>query len=118
MQVSADHNRRFESLFRNVGTVDNGFPELAAWEHVANPDDYKPETIRDSLMFGTPDQVIVRLKDYEAAGVDNFCYGASFGLPHEIAMRSLELFIGAVMPHFAENKSEPQPVSGVDSQGA
>jgi flavin-dependent trigonelline monooxygenase, oxygenase component len=100
VQVSADHNRRFESLFRNVGTVDNGFPGLAGWEQVANPDDYKPETIRDSLMFGTPDQVVARLKDYQAAGVDNFCYGASFGLPHDMAMRSLELFITEVMPHF------------------
>ena len=108
VQVSAEHNRRFENLFRNVGAVDNGFPELAAWEQIANKDDYKPETIRDSLMFGTPQQVVARLSDYQAAGVDNFCYGASFGLPHGVAMRSLELFITEVMPHFAETKAGTQ----------
>ena len=101
MQVSIEHDRRFENLFRNIGTVDNGFPEPAAWEQIANRDDYEPETIRDSMVFGTPEQVIARLKQYQAAGVDQFCYGASFGLPHDVAMRSLELFITEVMPHFA-----------------
>ena len=104
VQVSAQHNLRFENLFRNIGTVKNGFPEPPAWEQIANRDDYKPETIRNSLMFGTPQQVVARLRDYAAAGVDNFCYGASFGLPHDVAMRSLELFIAEVMPHFG-NKS-------------
>lgn len=100
VQVSAEHNRQFENLFRNIGTVHNGFPEPAPWDQVANRDDYKPETIRDSLVFGTPEQVVARLRDYRAAGVDSFCYGASFGLPHDVAMRSLELFITKVMPHF------------------
>ena len=53
------------------------------------------------MIFGTPEQVIARLKQYQAAGVDQFCYGASFGLPRDFAVRSLELFITEVMPHFA-----------------
>jgi hypothetical protein len=36
--------------------------------------------------------------------VDQFCYGASFGLPHETAMRSLDLFITQVMPHFTSDQ--------------
>jgi alkanesulfonate monooxygenase SsuD/methylene tetrahydromethanopterin reductase-like flavin-dependent oxidoreductase (luciferase family) len=59
-----------------------------------------PETLRDNLMFGTPEQVVRRVRHYERLGVDHYCYGASFGLPHEVAMRSLELFGRAVMPHF------------------
>ena len=100
VQVSVEHNRQFENLFRNVGTVNEGFPEPAAWEQLANRDDYKPEAIRDSMMFGTPEQVVATLREYQAAGVDQFCYGASFGLPHDMALRSLELFITEVMPHF------------------
>jgi flavin-dependent trigonelline monooxygenase, oxygenase component len=100
VQVSVEHNRQFENLFRNVGTVNEGFPEPAAWEQLANRNDYKPEAIRDSMMFGTPEQVVARLREYQAAGVDQFCYGASFGLPHDMALRSLELFITEVMPHF------------------
>ena len=104
VQISAEYNRRFENLFRNVGTVENGFPEPATWEQIANPDDYSPERVRDGMVVGTPEQVVARLKQYAAAGVDQFCYGASFGLPHDLAMRSLELFITEVMPHFTSNQ--------------
>jgi alkanesulfonate monooxygenase SsuD/methylene tetrahydromethanopterin reductase-like flavin-dependent oxidoreductase (luciferase family) len=51
-------------------------------------------------MFGTPDQVIDRIRRYARLGVDHYCYGASFGLPHDLAMRSLELFGREVMPCF------------------
>jgi alkanesulfonate monooxygenase SsuD/methylene tetrahydromethanopterin reductase-like flavin-dependent oxidoreductase (luciferase family) len=101
VQASVEYNRQFENLFRNIGAVNNGFPEPAAWDKIANRDDYEPATIRDSMVFGTPEQVIAKLKQYQAAGVDQFCYGASFGLPHDFAVRSLELFITEVMPHFA-----------------
>ena len=53
------------------------------------------------MILGTPDEVVVTLRKYQAAGVYQFCYGASFGLPHATARRSLELFITDVMPHFA-----------------
>jgi flavin-dependent trigonelline monooxygenase, oxygenase component len=84
-----------DTLFRNIGRVRNGFPELAdlAPTH--------PDAIRDGMVLGTPEEVVARLKEYEAVGVDQFCYGASFGLPHAVARRSLELFITEVMPHFA-----------------
>ena len=44
-----------------------------------------------------------------AVGVDQFCYGASFGLPHDFAVRSLELFITEVMPHFASQPADANP---------
>jgi hypothetical protein len=37
--------------------------------------------------------------------VDQFCYSASFGLPHAVARRSLELFITDVMPQFATQRA-------------
>ena len=52
------------------------------------------------MIFGTPEEVIDKLKFYEQCGVENFCYGASFGLRHDLAKRSLELFISEVMPAF------------------
>jgi flavin-dependent trigonelline monooxygenase, oxygenase component len=106
VQVSADYARQFENLFRNIGTVNNGFPEPVSWEQLANRDDYKPETIQDSMVFGTPERVVEKLKQYQAVGVDQFCYGASFGLPHDLAVRSLELFITEVMPHFASQPAD------------
>ena len=58
------------------------------------------------MVVGTPKQVVAKLQQYAAVGVDQFCYGASFGLPHDVAMRSLELFITEVMPHFTSNQGE------------
>jgi alkanesulfonate monooxygenase SsuD/methylene tetrahydromethanopterin reductase-like flavin-dependent oxidoreductase (luciferase family) len=101
VDVSVGHNLRFDNLFANVGGVTNGFAEPAELAKLPNQQDYRAEVIRDSMVFGTPDEVVTKLRDYEAVGVDQFCYGASFGLPHEVAMRSLELFITDVIPKFA-----------------
>lgn len=106
VEASITYGRHFENLFRNIGEVRNGFPEPAEMAQVANRADYQPDAIRDSMVFGTPAEVVAKLKDYEAAGVDQFCYGASFGLDPAVAARSLELFITEVMPCFAP---EPAP---------
>jgi len=106
VNASMEYGRQFENLFRNIGTVNNGFPEPADWAQLANRDDYEPEMIQDSMVFGTPERVIEKLAQYRAAGVDQFCYGASFGLPHDFALRSLELFITEVMPHFASQPAD------------
>ena len=52
-------------------------------------------------MFGSPDEVIAKLKRYEALGVDEFIYYASMGLGQAEQKRSLELFCSEVMPAFA-----------------
>lgn len=102
VDASIRYGRHFENLFKNIGAVRNGFPEPAPFEKVANRAEYDPDSIRENLLFGTPDEVVEKLRLYEEAGVDVFCYGASFGLPGKVALRSLELFIERVMPHFAE----------------
>ena len=107
VEASIAYGLSFENLFSNVGVIRNGFPEPARLSDVAAPENYTAEAIRESMVFGTPDQVVAKLRDYEAAGVDSFCYGASFGLPHAVAMRSLELFITEVMPHFADTGAAP-----------
>jgi flavin-dependent trigonelline monooxygenase, oxygenase component len=53
VQASVEYNRQFENLFRNVGAMNNGFPEPAAWDQIANRDDYEPTTIRDCMIFDT-----------------------------------------------------------------
>jgi len=57
--------------------------------------------LHDNLLFGTPDEVIAKLKTYEDAGVDEFIYYASLGLGHKEQKTSLKLFIEEVMPAFA-----------------
>jgi alkanesulfonate monooxygenase SsuD/methylene tetrahydromethanopterin reductase-like flavin-dependent oxidoreductase (luciferase family) len=99
---SVDYGRYFENLFQNVGTVTNGFPEAVPFEVVANRSNYNPESVRENLMFGTPDEVIEKLMPYEAAGVDQYCLGLSFNLPFELQKKTLSLFSREVMPVFAE----------------
>ena len=100
IRAAIDFGRHFENLFRNLGSVKNGFPEPVDYEIVADKENYAPEALHENMIFGTPDKVIEKLERYEAAGVDHFLYGACFGLPHDVAVRSLELFNETVLPHF------------------
>jgi alkanesulfonate monooxygenase SsuD/methylene tetrahydromethanopterin reductase-like flavin-dependent oxidoreductase (luciferase family) len=103
VEASINYARRFETLFRNIGGVSNGFPEPSDLDQLADRADFQPEAIRDAMVFGTPQEVVAKLESYRAAGVDQFCYGANFGLPPAVARRSLELFITEVMPHFTRS---------------
>jgi alkanesulfonate monooxygenase SsuD/methylene tetrahydromethanopterin reductase-like flavin-dependent oxidoreductase (luciferase family) len=103
---SSDYGRYFENLMQNIGTVKDGFPEAVPFESVAGRDNYNPESIRKNLMFGTPDEVIEKLLDYEAAGVDQYCLGLTFNLPFELRKRTLELWIKEIMPVFAQRERE------------
>jgi flavin-dependent trigonelline monooxygenase, oxygenase component len=94
------HGRQFESLFSDVGGVVNGFPELADLSALDNRANYTTDDIRENMVFGTPDEVIAKLKRYEEVGVDYFLYGATFGLDHELTKRSVQLFIDEVIPAF------------------
>ena len=90
---------QFENLFKQLGAVDNGFAEEVDLDTLAHRDEYKPATLRENLMFGTPDEVITKLKRYEELGSD-FMYTASYGAPIEAQKRSFELFIQHVVPEF------------------
>jgi alkanesulfonate monooxygenase SsuD/methylene tetrahydromethanopterin reductase-like flavin-dependent oxidoreductase (luciferase family) len=91
---------QFENLFKQLGAVDNGFAERVDLDSLAHRDEYQPDTLRENLMFGTPEQVIAKLREYEALGTD-FLYCASYGAPIEAQKRSLQLFIDEVVPAFA-----------------
>ena len=92
---------QFENLFKNMGDVANGFPRAIPFDQLGNRAEYDPDMLRRHLMFGTPDEVIAKLKDYQALGVDEFIYYASLGLGLKEQKRSMELFVSGVMPAFA-----------------
>ena len=89
---------QFENLFKNLGDVENGFAKQLPLDQVRNRDEYEPDALTENLMFGTPDQVIEKLRRYEAIGVDEFIYYASLGLGHAEQKRSMELFCNEVIP--------------------
>ena len=91
---------QFENLFKNLGDVKDGFPREIELAEIANRAEYDPEMLSTNLMFGTPDEVIAKLRPYETLGVDQFTYYASLGLGHKEQKRSLELFCKEVIPAF------------------
>ena len=108
---SMDYGRTFENLMQNIGTVRSGFPEAVPYEAVAGRDNYQPDKIRKNLMFGTPHEVIEKLLDYEAAGVDQYCLGLTFNLPFDLQKKTLRLFMDEVLPVFAERDRRRPAVS-------
>jgi flavin-dependent trigonelline monooxygenase, oxygenase component len=100
VQAQITHGRYFNSLFRTDGDVRTGWVQP-----VDSPrGDSDPGEVWENYAFGTPSQVIDKLKGYEAVGTDVFLYGATFGLDHAFERRSLELFINEVMPAFADTE--------------
>ena len=91
---------QFENLFKNLGDVQDGFPAAIPMDQVTNAADYEPTTLSENLLFGTPDEVITKLRRYEALGVDEFIYYASLGLGLKEQKRSMQLFCDEVIPAF------------------
>ncbi|MCY4535617.1 MAG: LLM class flavin-dependent oxidoreductase [Bryobacterales bacterium] len=92
---------QFENLFKNLGDVADGFPQAVKLSDLENRGEYDPHMLHRNLMFGTPDEVIAKLRAYADLGVDHFTYYASLGLDMKQQKRSMELFVKEVMPAFA-----------------
>ena len=99
VRALARYGRRFENLFRGVGAVRNGFPEPVG--PGGDDDPARLEVARRNHMTGTPDEIIARLKKYQAMGVDQFCLNMDSGLDGAAKRRSLALFVKEVAPAFA-----------------
>lgn len=91
----------FTTLFAGDGGVTDGVPAETAKDVLEEHVDYNMQSLHENLLFGTPSQVVEKLRTYEALGVDHFIYYASMGLGMPEQKRSLELFIDEVMPAFA-----------------
>ena len=61
---------------------------------------YSPESMRTNLVIGEPDEVIARLKVYEALGFDQFSIWIDSLISHERKRASLQRFIEHVLPAF------------------
>ncbi len=98
--AATHYSSQFQGLFTSGGSVVNGFPQSVDLGADSRASDYTEEALWQNMAFGTPEEVVEKLKGYEEAGVDQFCYGANFGLDSKSTLRSMELFITRVMPHF------------------
>ena len=97
---------QFENLFKQLGEVRNGFVEKVDLATLDNVAEYDPEMLRNNLVFGTPDEVVSKLRHYEALGVDNFLYRVT-GPSFDLQKSSLRRFIDEVMPAFRNSRYMP-----------
>jgi alkanesulfonate monooxygenase SsuD/methylene tetrahydromethanopterin reductase-like flavin-dependent oxidoreductase (luciferase family) len=95
---------KFGNLMTKTGDVVNGFPDEVPLDSLKGNVRVDPDMLETNLMFGSPDQVIEKLRAYENAGVDAFVYYASLGLDMDRQKRSLQMFCDRVLPAFEEGK--------------
>ena len=91
----------FGAWFRNERPISQGLIEPLSDEEMAALEMFSPDNMRANNVIGTPDQVIARLKAYEALGYDQYSFWIDTGMSFARKKRSLELFIDRVVPAFS-----------------
>ena len=91
----------FAAWFRNDRPIDNGLIASMSAEEMAAYPQYSTEVLRKNHIVGEPDEVIARVKSYEAMGYDEFSIWIDSMMPFERKKASLERFIRHVVPAFA-----------------
>ncbi|MVA58605.1 LLM class flavin-dependent oxidoreductase [Agrobacterium vitis] len=92
----------FFAWFKNERPIHQGLIERLSQEDIDANAMLAPEVMRANMAVGTADDVIARLKRYEALGYDEFSFWIDTGMSFERKKASLERFIADVMPAFAE----------------
>ncbi|MEV4644865.1 LLM class flavin-dependent oxidoreductase [Saccharopolyspora sp. NPDC049357] len=92
--------RTFDAWFGNKAVPANGFLEPSPKSKFADRPEFEPESLHRTAMIGTPAEVITRLKEYEALGIDEFSFWTDNSMSHEDKRASLKRFIDEVVPAF------------------
>ncbi|MEM7536444.1 MAG: LLM class flavin-dependent oxidoreductase [Chloroflexota bacterium] len=90
----------FGAWFKNERPISQGLIQPLTEDEMTAIDMYSPDKMRRNNVVGTPDEVIARLKTYEALGYDEYSFWIDSSMSYEDKRRSLELFIDKVMPAF------------------
>ena len=98
-ELSTYYNYLF-AWFKNERPIHQGLIERLSEEEMTANTIVSPEVMRANLALGTADEVIARLKRYEALGYDEYSFWIDTGMSFERKKASLERFIAQVMPAF------------------
>jgi len=90
----------FGAWFKNERPVTQGLIAPLSEEEMAANTYYSAEKMRQNLAIGTADEVIARLKNYEALGYDEYALWLDSGMTFERKKASLMRFIEQVVPEF------------------
>ncbi|MDQ0419471.1 alkanesulfonate monooxygenase SsuD/methylene tetrahydromethanopterin reductase-like flavin-dependent oxidoreductase (luciferase family) [Peteryoungia aggregata LMG 23059] len=98
-EVSVYYNY-FSAWFKNEKPIRQGLIERLTEEEMSGNAALSPDVMRKNLPIGTADEVVARLKAYEALGYDEYSMWIDTGMSFERKKASLERFIADVMPAF------------------
>jgi alkanesulfonate monooxygenase SsuD/methylene tetrahydromethanopterin reductase-like flavin-dependent oxidoreductase (luciferase family) len=98
-EVSVYYNYFF-AWFKNERPIHQGLIQRLTDEEIAANANLSPEVMRANMPIGTSDEVITRLKAYEALGYDEYSFWIDTGISFERKKASLKRFIAEVMPAF------------------
>lgn len=90
----------FFAWFKNEKPIRQGLIERLSEEEMAANANLSPEVMGTNLPLGTPDEIIRRLKTFEALGYDEYSFWIDTGMSFARKKASLERFIAEVMPAF------------------
>lgn len=106
-----DGKRAAEAIslfFRNYGAwASNRKPPVNGFHHDIAPldeakfPDFVPDKLRQNIMIGTSEEIIARLRTYEAMGVDEYSIWLDNTMSFEEKRGSIQRFIEQVAPAFA-----------------
>jgi alkanesulfonate monooxygenase SsuD/methylene tetrahydromethanopterin reductase-like flavin-dependent oxidoreductase (luciferase family) len=92
----------FGAWFKNKRPISQGLIESLTEEDMAKHPFYSAAAMRDNQIIGQPDEVISRVKSYEAMGYDEFAFWIDTGMSFERKKASLQRLIRDVMPAFGQ----------------
>ena len=91
----------FSAWFKNERPIRQALIERISEDEIAANAMLSPEVMRTNMPVGTADEVIARLKVYEAQGYDEYSFWIDSGMSFARKKASLERFIADVMPAFS-----------------
>lgn len=93
IEAAHEYYGRFDNVFTGPGIVDNGMiRQLPRKQSIAE--------LADSLLIGTPDEIVDKLAPYAGLGVDRVILNVNFGYDQQDTLETIERFATEVMPHF------------------
>lgn len=87
---------RFDNVFTGPGIVEGGMVTPLPREQSA-------DELAESLLIGTPQEIIDKLEPYQRLGIDRVIINPNFGCDAQQTLDSLQCFAEEVMPHFAKH---------------
>ncbi len=105
-QVAADEINLFYNYFgawfKNERPISQGLIAKLSDEEIAAHPMYSAQAMRSNNVIGPAEEVIARLKAYEAMGFDEYSFWIDTGMSFERKKASLLRMINDVMPAFAQ----------------